>query len=70
MEMANVFSSHLKRVGYNPFHQILRIEFQDQSIYDYEGVPEHIYTSLMRADSHGKYHAAFIKERYKYRRVW
>ena len=70
MEMANVASSHLKLVGYNPFNQILRIEFQDQSIYEYEDVPEHIYRSLMNADSHGKYHAAFIKGRYRYTRIW
>ncbi|WP_050180673.1 KTSC domain-containing protein [Domibacillus robiginosus] len=70
MDMADVFSSHLKKVGYNPFHQILRIEFQDQSIYDYEEVPEYVYKGLMTAASHGKYHAAFIKDHYRYRRVW
>ncbi|WP_046173678.1 KTSC domain-containing protein [Domibacillus indicus] len=70
MELEPVSSTHLKRAGYDPFHQILRIEFQDQSIYDYKNVPEYVYRSLMKAKSHGKYHAEFIKERYPYTRVW
>ncbi|AQQ54005.1 KTSC domain-containing protein [Planococcus lenghuensis] len=70
MDMFKLLSTHLKEAGYNPFDGILRIEFQDGSIYDYQGVPEHVFRGLMSAGSHGKYFAEKIKDRYPYNRAW
>ncbi len=68
--MIKVSSSHLELVGYNPFDKILRIQFRDGSIYDYQNVPEHVFWNLMNAASHGRYHAAHIKTKYSYVRIW
>ncbi|MCQ2053510.1 MAG: KTSC domain-containing protein, partial [archaeon] len=47
--MESVISSNLKAVGYDPLHSLLRIEFNNGSIYDYFGVPQSIYQGLKNA---------------------
>jgi hypothetical protein len=69
MQRQFVSSSNLRSVGYDHLQQILEIEFHNGGIYQYFGVPEHIYSSLMAASSHGSYFHAFIRESYRYRRV-
>lgn len=69
MNMQSVHSSNLDAVGYDAQSQILRIRFQGNRTYDYYGVPESVYTGLMSASSHGGYHAAFIKNAYRFDRV-
>ena len=64
-----VRSSDLKSVGFDASTRTLEIEFQDGSIYQYDGVPPAIHAALMQASSHGSYFHRSIKERYRYRRV-
>lgn len=68
MRMIPVSPSNLNAVGYDPDTQILRIEFFSGT-YDYFDVPEFIFNQLLTADSKGKYHAAFIKNQYRYQKL-
>ena len=62
----SVNSSNLSSVGYNPSQMVLEIQFNDGAVYQYFGVPQNIYTSLMNASSHGKYFYANIRDNYRY----
>lgn len=68
MIMTRVVSSNLVAVGYDHATQTLRIQFHNGT-YDYFGVPETVYNNLMNATSKGEYHAALIKNSYRYQRL-
>jgi hypothetical protein len=68
LELQRVISSNLVAVGYDSIAHTLRIKFKNGT-YDYYNVPEHVYSGLMNAASHGEYHAAFIKNSYRYKRI-
>lgn len=70
MKRTPVESSNLVSVGYDSDNSMLEIEFDKGTVYQYFGVPISIYEGLMKADSHGKYFIAHIKDGpYKYKRV-
>lgn len=69
MQRKSVVSSNLRSIGYNEASQVLEIEFNNHSIYQYFGVPVGEYQGLMSADSHGKYLHAHIKGVYRYQQV-
>jgi hypothetical protein len=65
-----VSSSNLASVGYDASTQVLEVEFNDRSIYQYFGVPSEVYEGLMSASSHGQYLDRVIKKGgYSYRQV-
>lgn len=64
MNRQPVSSSNLQSVGYDPSAQLLEIEFNSGSVYQYTGVPESIYAALMQAASKGSYFHDHIKDRY------
>ncbi|WP_442962165.1 KTSC domain-containing protein [Pseudogracilibacillus sp. SE30717A] len=66
--MQYVSSSNLVAVGYDSSSQTLRIQFHNGT-YDYYNVPARIYHGLMNASSKGSYHAQYIKDAYRYRRL-
>lgn len=68
MNMIPVFSSNLEAVGYDASSQTLRIRFHSGT-YDYFSVPQNVHQSLMNASSKGEYHAAYIKNSYRYKRI-
>ena len=68
MNMIPVNSSNLASIGYEPQSQTLRIEFKS-GVYDYYNVPKLIYDGLMSASSHGKYHAQYIKNSFKFKKI-
>jgi hypothetical protein len=68
MNMLRVNSSNLVAVRYDAVSQTLRIQF-NSGLYDYYNVPQHIYNGLMSASSHGEYHARYIKNSYRYRKI-
>ena len=69
MERIGVDSSNLVSVGYDEGSGTLEIEFYHGAVYQYFGVPPEEHRALMDAGSHGKYLAAKIKGRYRYKRV-
>jgi hypothetical protein len=65
-----VSSSNLASIGYDSASHTLEVAFLNGSVYQYSGVPEHIYQGLMAASSHGSYFDAHVKKAgYSYRRV-
>ncbi len=70
MDRTPVKSSNLVSVGYDPQQQILEIEFNTGSIYQYLNVPADLYNGLMSADSHGRYFDEHIRNAgYVYRQI-
>lgn len=67
--MQPVSSSMISAIGYSKEHQILRVQFKNQSVYEYSGVSRETYQALMNAGSVGKYFSANIKTAYEYYRV-
>ncbi len=68
MIMEPVVSSNLVAVGYDYTTKTLRIQFKS-GVYDYYDVPASIYEGLMNASSLGKFHHAYIKNSFKYRKL-
>jgi hypothetical protein len=56
-------------VGYDGPNQILEIEFNNGSLYEYYIVPDKVYTSFMNASSKGKYFHQFIKNKFGFKKV-
>jgi len=70
MERMRIKSSYLRSIGYNESMKILEIEFHHGGIYQYFGVPNKIYDSLMKsAFSYGEYHTRYIKNRYRHEKI-
>ena len=64
-----VASTNVLSVGYDRQSQTLEVEFQAGSVYQYYGVPEHMYEQFMRASSKGQYLNTYIRDQYPYSRV-
>jgi hypothetical protein len=69
MQHIPVSSSNLRSVAYDSRSQTLEVAFHSGGVYQYYGVPYHIYNGLMTAPSHGKYLWRHIRDRYSYSRV-
>lgn len=69
MNWMPVSSSNLSAVAYDAVSSTLYIRFHSSGTYAYYGVPSSVYSGLMAASSHGSYHAAHIKNSYRYQRV-
>lgn len=69
MNRTCVSSSSLVSVGYNLTTQLLEVEFNGGSLYEYHNVPMYVYNGLMQAGSHGKYFTAYIKDKYLTRKI-
>ena len=64
MKMITVESTTLPSVGYSAEHQILQIEFQNRSIYQYFDVPAATWEALLRAPSKGAYFNQSIRQHF------
>lgn len=69
MARAEVESSLISRVGYVAEYKVLEIEFNDGRSYQYFGVPERVYKSLMVAESRGRYFNDRVRDAYIYGRT-
>ncbi|MFK5982245.1 MAG: KTSC domain-containing protein [Flavobacteriaceae bacterium] len=69
MERQAVSSSNIASIGYDVESQTLEIEFLNNSFYQYFDVPEHHFTGIMQADSHGRYLSQNIKGVYRYSKL-
>lgn len=66
MNRQSVDSSNLASIGYDAENEILEVEFKHGGVYQYFDVPENVYEELMKADSHGVYFSANIRNDYEY----
>lgn len=64
MDCTPVSSSNLRSIGYEPDASTLEIEFNHGGVYQYDGVPQEAFDSLMQAGSHGTYFNANIRDNY------
>lgn len=62
-------SSAIRGVDYDEHRQVLTIEFNSGTRYNYFDVPKASYDGLERAPSKGQYLARAIKGRFRYARV-
>jgi hypothetical protein len=56
-----VKSSQLAEVGFDPFQEILEVQFINGSVYEYAHVPAPVYYGLISAESIGTYFAQNIR---------
>jgi hypothetical protein len=64
-----VNSSNLFAIGYDEGTQILEVEFNNGTVYQYFNVPKVIYLALMNSASHGKYFSQNVRTNYRYERI-
>ena len=66
MKTIAVDSTTLRTVSYDAERQLLRIEFQNRSVYQYFEVPAAVYQELMQAPSKGAYFNRSIRPRFDF----
>jgi len=69
MERNDVASAGVRSVGYDAQALTLEIEYADGGVYQYYGVPEHMYEQMMSAPSKGKFVNTYIKNQYPFSRT-
>ena len=69
MERQHVNSTNVRSIGYDATTGTLEVEFNTDGLYLYSGVPEAVYSALMRASSKGRYLNDHIKDRYQCRKL-
>ena len=69
LERTPVTSSNIGAIGYDSDSSTLEIEFNDGSVYQYDGVPEAEFDGLIDAASKGTYFNANIKHKYSYTKL-
>lgn len=62
-------SSNIKSSTYNTEEKTLLVEFNNNSLYQYNEVPWEVFTKLRMAESQGKYFNANISKKYKYEKI-
>jgi hypothetical protein len=65
----DVKSSNLKSALYNTESKILRITFNNSSIYEYYEVPWTTFTKFRMSESQGKFFNTEISRTYKYKKL-
>jgi len=69
MKMIPVSSSMISFVGYDEELSTLRVVFLDDSVYDYQGVSQITFQSLLSASSIGSFFSKVIRNQYSYIRA-
>lgn len=62
MNRIPVISSNVKSIGFED--GVLEVEFHHGNVYQYMGVPEHVYNDFMNSDSKGRFVHKHLKDRY------
>lgn len=69
MKSVAVESTTLAKVAYDVDRQLLELEFCDQRIYQYSGVPTEIHVALLLASSKGNYFNRHIRGQFTFCRL-
>lgn len=69
MDRRQVASSNVSTIGYDEQTQTLEVEFVSGWVYQYYGVPQHMFEQMMQASSKGKFLNLYIKNAFPYSRV-
>lgn len=62
-------SSNLKKTQFDTETNILLVEFNNGSKYEYYDVPHQIYTKFRSSESQGKFFMSDISRKYKYKKL-
>lgn len=65
----DVASSNVVAIGYDRPTETLEVEFLRGAVYQYYGVPEHMYNNIMSAPSKGRFLKTYIRDSYPFSRV-
>ena len=69
MERISVSSSNISAIGYDASTETLEVEFTNNTVYEYTGVPQVVYEQFMNASSHGSYFNHEISRNYPYNKI-
>lgn len=69
IEMNPVESSNIQAVGYDQDKEVLVIDFNSGTTYEYKNVPFDIFQGLMDADSVGSYFHKNVRTTYEYSKI-
>ncbi|AHJ73800.1 KTSC domain-containing protein [Kosakonia sacchari] len=69
MQHHAVTSSRIASVGYDQRTRTLEICFHDKSVYQYQGVPERIFSVFLTVVSKGRFYDGVVKGKYPERKV-
>ena len=69
MKWVPLDSSVFLRARYIPAQRILDLRFRSDETYRYFDVPTEEYRAFLTADSHGRYFAAHIRDKYRCERL-
>ena len=69
MDRKAITSASVAAIGYDSGTQTLEVEFVKGSVYQYYGMPKHMYEEVMRAASKGGFVNTYIRNSYPYSRV-
>ncbi len=69
MKTTAVDSTMIRTVGYDAERQLLQIEFQNRSLYQYLDVPEAVYAELLQSPSKGTCFNQRIRAQFDFVRV-
>lgn len=69
MQRQVVTSSMIQSVGYDPIQEVLEVEFNNDAVYQYTGVPYAVHANLVGAKSVGRFFLANVKGSYDYEKV-
>lgn len=69
IEMQEVNSSYLKKVGYDKKERIFQVEFNTGGIYQYYSVPHVLYEKFVKASSKGKNFINNIRDNFQYQKM-
>jgi hypothetical protein len=64
MDRVFITSSNLRSLGYDAESSTLEVEFNSGAVYQFQGVPQAEWESLLNAGSKGRYFNANIKNRF------
>jgi len=62
-------SSAISYVRYNKKKKVLEVKFKERGVYQYLGVPEKDFLTMMDSSSKGKFLNKKIKNRYKFKKI-
>jgi len=65
---SSIDSSLIREVGYDPFMEVLTVNFRNGGVYEYIEVPEKVYNDLIEAPSAGKFFHVNIKNKFQFLR--
>jgi hypothetical protein len=69
MNRTPVTSSNVASIGWDAGTAVLEVEFHNGRVYQYEQVPQSVFSGLMRAGSHGGYLTEHVKGVYPYQQI-